>query len=255
MKKTFLTFITLLMITVSCTNNNGEILETNDYQKKEISTSKAFARSSDYVNLTDSEINEIGDLHNEILGNFVLTFPNTDVDSYFMNYELRELSQEIKNTYENNTNNYITKLDYIEKNLEDKRALEIIKSVLDYNYTDLNDLSTFIAERKEYSKRNFSKLDLDTVLVFLEVYKKSAIFWDANPQYLYSSTNAKIGVRGLVAADGLGAAGAIMQFVIVAAPLAAAGGPVGIGMLVSYVGWGAGLSSAGYLVCAYKNLC
>lgn len=63
---------------------------------------------------------------------------------------------------------------------------------------------------------------------------------------------SKITTKGLIGADGVGVAWGIMQFIYVAAPIAAAGGPIGVGMLVSAVGWSAAKASASYLLANYR---
>ncbi len=236
---------------LACSTNSCTDEETSfkdKVTKKENINLISNQKNVEYVNLTDEQISNIGHLHNEILSNFVLTLPNSDVNNFFMNYQISDLSADIKEIMIQNSN--VQDLVYLEENLKDPEAINIINSVLNEEFESLDHISNTISDKKVYAKQVLTKLDLDVVLVFLKVYESSAVFWENNSQYT-NSPSAKITTKGLIGADGTGAAVGIMRFIMVAAPIAAAGGPIGVGMLVSSVGWSAAMASASYLVHNY----
>ncbi len=224
------------------------IVVNHESSKDEITSLMYSQMSYDYINLTDEQIADIGVLHNDILGDFVQTLPNEDLEDYFMNYQVDSLTYQIKELMI--PVSYEDEIAFVNENFENPEAMLIIDSVLNDDYDNLEELNLLLSQKKNLAKSTLNGLDLDAVLVFLEVYGSSASFWVSNPQYTNNPMN-KITVKGLIGADGFGAAAGIMKFIYVAAPIAAAGGPIGVGMLVSAVGWGAATASAGYLVRNY----
>src|SRR5690606_30163743 len=168
--------------------------------------------SYDYINLTDEQIADIGVLHNDILGDFVQTLPNEDLEDYFMNYQVDSLTYQIKELMI--PVSYEDEIAFLNENFENPEAMLIIDSVLNDDYDNLEELNLLLSQKKNLAKSTLSGLDLDVVLVFLEVYGSSASFWVSNPQYT-SNPMSKITTKGLIGADGVGAAWGIMQFIYV----------------------------------------
>lgn len=242
-------FLFLAMILALLFNSCIDDQVVDPVSSKDENTSLMYSQmSTNYINLTEEQITSIGVLHNGILADFVQTLPNGDVEDYFMNYEVDSLTYQIKELMM--PLSYEDEIDFLNENFQNPEAMLIINSVLNDDYDNLEELHLLLTQKKSLAKNTLSDLDLDAVLVFLEVYESSASFWLSNPQYT-SNPKGKITVKGLIGADGFGAAAGIMRFIYVAAPIAAAGGPIGVGMLVSTVGWGAAISSAGYLVANY----
>mgnify|MGYP006076124797 CR=1 FL=1 len=218
--------------------------------------------------MLNSNITEIGNLHNDILETTFTDFDYTvsdylaEIKTNFLLAEIEGLDESTKLALLNDTNNYDRS--YINNNLTDQIAKDYISSgelIIDTatNYTSMFDGLSNLKQEIESDSRDFNK---DVALIFCEVSIKSSYFW-LNSSVGGSGIGSNIlkdldreqlpgvspYVRDIIAADGLGAAGVFTSYGLFAGMT----GPIGWGALVVSVGFGAAWSSITTAVINYKN--
>lgn len=244
MKKLIYGGFVLALCLVACNKQDlsQHAIEHNEKQ--------ALTQKTGSYELSQSEIEQIGLIHNQTLtsafdGQVVLDI--NQLKNYFLQINL-ENSDFIKN--ELNSGN-ISNFDYtyLETNLADEISLSYIseaktKVMNAENHHGIAQELLSIKSTVQADDRNFNKT---VVLLFIEVAQQSSNYWsngmtgigeDGYDEYQPISDWTK----GLIAADGLGAAGAFTSYGL----LAAVTGPMSWGALVATVGFAAAWSSGSY---------
>ena len=235
---------------LSC-NSQEEVENIND---KTLSLKK-----TQNINLSNSQIVEIGDLHNEYLDK--LLQPNTRIgiqESLMANFD-SILNSSIKDTkIKNNILNLVNdpsfgSISFLEKNLDEQLALDYINQIIATIELDLNyeNLSLQLDVIKDVVNKDSNLINKNVVLVMIEVSKKSSYYWlptseggsgkgEAILGDMNKGSRVEIKIRNVVAADGTSAAGACIGGAIA---IAASGGTAGPAVLIG-IGFAAGWGSA-----------
>lgn len=201
------------------------------------------------LELSEDEIVNIGELHNDILQsvfeNFDESYQIEELIFEMTNIEIANLNNDIRNEVIN-TSTYDK--NYLINNLNDDLSLEYCEKITNFilssnNIEDLNEKLLDLSNEINTDDRRFNKT---VPLLFIEVSKKSASFWSSslgsNIIVDQDIQGLSPWVKGLIAADGLGAAGAFTGYGL----LAGVTGPMGWGALLATVGFSAAWSSASY---------
>jgi hypothetical protein len=224
---------------VGCQKKDVQKKETINFDKDY--NLKSSSTNNNSIELSHNQIISIAKLHNEILQNI---YQNGSITS-------EEAKQKMKVYDLNNINNFEIlsrpklNLDYLNNNLKDEISLQycnqinaaILESV---NVEILNDNLSLFRMKVNQDPRNFNKT---VVLLLTEVSSKSAEFWSSSTGTTVTGSPTVAGlspyVRGIIAADGMGAAGAFTGYGL----LAGVTGPMGWGALCATVGFSAAWSS------------
>ena len=135
--------------------------------------------------LTDQEIIEIGNLHNEFLEDAIakVNFSSSDLKSEVKNTFL-ELNNNKINMSKEERENILSKensYDFLASNLKScSNPIQYINASIDYvnnNNFNYNELQIKIVSLENSAKQSLSGEELDAVLVYFSVLKKSSYFW------------------------------------------------------------------------------
>lgn len=228
------------------TTLNNQNTSSNNDLKTVLSQNTNFEFSLD-------EIESIGLAHNQILENvYTNNFNNennfTQIQAQFLNLKNNDFAFIISELKNGKLPDF--DIEYLNQNLQDQISLNYIKqgiSIVDkeMSFDEIHYNLSALKMQIIDDSRSFNKT---SALLFVEVAINSASFW------LKSQTGTDVightphpqgmskWVRGLIAADALGAAGTFLSYGL----LVGITGPVSWGALLAAVGFSAAWSSATY---------
>ncbi len=234
----YIIFFSLIFISCEKENTYNNVI---DNESESITVN---AKSESRV-LTDQQIKQIGELHNQFLEEAFLDFDynseNTfsELEHQFNNIVTEQNIEVMLSSYETDISSILNTL---EQNLSSD-AYKILVEVKNKaeNITDVNSFSSEVMHYENLARVTLNGKELDIILTGLSVFKSSAYFWlpankggsgigdnflkSNNPNYDFSNTQA----RGWLVADGLSASGGCLG---VAVGAALATNPVGWGVFV-----------------------
>lgn len=221
--------------------------------------------------LSDDQIDEIGNLHNQILEDAINEFdfsapkPEQELSESFSVLNIPDLNV----SAQDDDQRAVQKHELL--NSVTPQARSIIESVLNEmkNIDHVEEFTSFVVEKESIAKRILHEEDLTATLIFLNVSKKSAFFWMPETQggsgigYSFvakvAETNGIIldpnqkvpeWFNSVLEADGIAAAGGFLVtavFIAVSTSLAASGGTSAIAIAgFLYIIAGESALSSGY---------